>query len=231
MIPKIIHYIWLGEKKTKLVQKSIKTWKKKAPEYKIMEWNEETLPSFKNSYYQQAMATNNYAFASDYARLKVLQKYGGLYLDTDMYLLKNPTKLFKNKDLVFGINTTPPLMSTCLIAASRDNKFINEALDLYSTLNFEKKANPYLLTPILEKMYGFKEKDRTQFLDNRKVVAYNSDILLQPSFNAVAMHVGDISWQKRTWHDQVRILMRSNITTQFEAGIFRKFNDMFRKVI
>lgn len=231
MIPKIIHYIWFGGEKSAIAKRALHTWKKRAPEYRIIEWNEKNLPLFSNKYYQEALLTKNYAFASDYARLKILQKFGGLYMDTDMYLLENPNEILASRDLVFSVNTNPPLMSTSLIGASKNNEFINEALTVYSRLEFEKKANPYILTPILERMYGFKEKDITQSLDSGSVIALNSNILLQPSFKAVALHVGEFSWGEKTWRDKARILMRTKITAQVEAGIFRKINDICRKVI
>ena len=53
---------------------------------KIIEWNEDNLPNYSNTFYQQALANKDYAFASDYARLRILQQYGGVYMDTDMYL-------------------------------------------------------------------------------------------------------------------------------------------------
>ena len=89
MIPKIIHYIWLGGEKDEIVQKAIHTWKKRAPEFRIIEWN--------------ALKDKNYAIASDYARLSILKKYGGVYMDTDMFLLANPSNLLTNKDLVYGV--------------------------------------------------------------------------------------------------------------------------------
>ena len=90
MIPKIIHYCWFGKsKKPDVFYKCLATWEKYCPDFEIIEWNEENSKPFSNKFYKNALRKKKYAFASDYIRVKVLYEYGGVYLDTDMLLIKN----------------------------------------------------------------------------------------------------------------------------------------------
>lgn len=91
MIPKVIHYCWFGgKKKSKLIQKCIKSWHKYCPDYKIIEWNENnydisTAPLF----VRQAINEKKWAFATDYIRYQIIFENGGIYLDTDVELIRN----------------------------------------------------------------------------------------------------------------------------------------------
>ncbi len=90
MIPKVIHYCWFGESpKTLIVERCIHSWKTYCPDYEIIEWNESNSDQFSNKFYRQALRKKQYAFAADYIRIRVLEKFGGIYLDTDMLLINN----------------------------------------------------------------------------------------------------------------------------------------------
>lgn len=234
MIPRKIHYVWFGGAKPNNLKIALKTWKKKSPGYSIIEWNEKNSPYFDNTFYREALRQKDYAFASDYARLKILEKYGGVYIDTDMYLLKNIESVLKGHELVFGILNKDNIFSTSFIASIPNQPFIKKALDVYKNLSYEqghKIPNTALLSPLMSDMYNFEKKDRTQKKENGKIIAYNSNILLQPSFIAVALHIGEKTWAPHTRHDKLRIKAREHITNQFSAGIFRIANDIFRRII
>ena len=97
-IPKVIHYCWFGNgKMPKLAQKCIESWKKYCPEYKIVCWNEENFDINQNKYAREAYAAGKWAFVSDYVRLKVLYDEGGIYLDTDVELIKPLDKLIEER--------------------------------------------------------------------------------------------------------------------------------------
>ena len=88
-IPKIIHYCWFGGGPiSPESRKCIESWKKYCPDYKIIEWNEQNFEISQNRYAQQAYEAKKYAFVSDYVRLAVLYRYGGIYLDTDVELVR-----------------------------------------------------------------------------------------------------------------------------------------------
>lgn len=88
-IPKIIHYCWFGGKKLPdLAVKCIDSWKKYLPDYEIKEWNESNYNLDCCVYVREAYEAKKWAFVSDYARFDILYRYGGLYFDTDVELIK-----------------------------------------------------------------------------------------------------------------------------------------------
>jgi len=90
MIPKVIHYCWFGGNPLpKSAQKCIASWKKYLPDYEIKEWNESNFDVNIIPYTAEAYKAKKYAFVSDYARFWILYKYGGLYFDTDVEVIKN----------------------------------------------------------------------------------------------------------------------------------------------
>ena len=90
MIPKILHYIWFGNgEKTPLTKKCMESWKTFMPDFEIKVWDENIFNPYEScTYVKQAYEVKKWAFVSDYVRLKALYEYGGIYLDTDMELLK-----------------------------------------------------------------------------------------------------------------------------------------------
>lgn len=89
MIPKIIHYCWFGGKeKPELAKKCIASWKTLCPDWKIVEWNEENFPVGDYPYAAYCLAQKKWAFLSDFVRLAVVYQHGGVYLDTDVEVVR-----------------------------------------------------------------------------------------------------------------------------------------------
>ena len=89
MIPKKIHYCWFGGNPlSEGAKKYIETWKKYCPDYEIIEWNENNFDVTQNQYCKEAYEAKKWAFVSDYARFWILYKYGGIYFDTDVEVIK-----------------------------------------------------------------------------------------------------------------------------------------------
>lgn len=91
MIPKVIHYCWFGGKPLpKLAKKCIKSWKKYCPDYEIIRWDESNYDvSAAPLYVRQAYEAKKWAFVTDYVRLQIVYEHGGIYLDTDVELIKS----------------------------------------------------------------------------------------------------------------------------------------------
>lgn len=90
LIPKKIHYIWLGKKKIpSKLQYCIDSWKKYCPDYEIVRWDESNYDFHKNDYMRQAYEAGAYGFVPDYARLDILYTHGGIYMDTDVEVIKS----------------------------------------------------------------------------------------------------------------------------------------------
>lgn len=89
VIPKVIHYMWLGKKEIpQKLQYCIDSWKKYCPDYEIHQWNESNYDINKHLYMKQAYKNKKYGFVPDYARLDILYQYGGIYMDTDVELVR-----------------------------------------------------------------------------------------------------------------------------------------------
>ena len=94
-IPKKIHYVWMGGAlKNELALRCIESWKKYMPEYEIIEWNESNFDIDKFNYTHEAYDQKKWAFVSDAVRTYALQKYGGVYFDTDVELFCPPGDIF-----------------------------------------------------------------------------------------------------------------------------------------
>ena len=89
MIPKVIHYCWFGYNPIpKEYYSYMQSWQEKCPDYKIQRWDESNFDVDQNLYCKQAYARKKWAFVSDYARLKIIYEHGGIYLDTDVEVIK-----------------------------------------------------------------------------------------------------------------------------------------------
>lgn len=146
MIPKLIHYCWFGKKtKPKSVLDKIDTWKKYMPDYKIIEWNEENFPVNYNNYTLQAYKKKKYAFVSDVARIYALEKYGGVYLDTDIEVLKNFSCYLTNS-VILAYESSTTIM-TGFLAGEANHIIWKELLKSYARRSFIDKEGKEDCTP------------------------------------------------------------------------------------
>lgn len=171
-IPKTIHYCWFGgNPKPKLAEKCIKSWKRFAPDCELVEWNEENFDiTTAPLYVRQAYEAKKWAFVTDYARLKILYDYGGVYFDTDVELIKPIAPLFEH-DAFMGIERARDchkVASGLGIGAQKGFALIREIMEDYDTLSFYKEDGSedvttctVLNTEVLKK-HGFVEEDRLQ---------------------------------------------------------------------
>lgn len=138
MIPKIIHYCWFGGNPLpEEYQKYLASWKKFCPDYEIKEWNEGNFDLNSVPYVKEAYQSKKWAFITDYVRLYVLDTFGGIYMDTDVEVLRN-LDVFLGEEGFSGFerkNAVP----TGIMAAEKGQKFIHELLTQYDNLHFIKK--------------------------------------------------------------------------------------------
>lgn len=219
MIPKIIHYCWISENMNdelpEKVRECINTWKKYLPDYEIKRWNQYNFDISDSIYALQALKCKKYAFVSDYIRLAVLAKYGGIYLDTDVKVLKSFNELLDNK--VFVGFESKKMIATCIIGAEKNNCFIRTLLNYYSDKKFfddkgdiDLTPNTVLITRIL-KSYGLKLNNTFQTVKNINVYpedyfcAYNGVTKeMNITDNTFAVHLYAASWAKEEdilWYD------------------------------
>ena len=135
---KKIHYCWFGGKKLpKSVEDCIKTWKKFLPDYEIKQWNESNFDVNSFPFVKEAYESKKWAFVSDYVRIYALYNEGGLYLDTDVKILKDPTDVL-NKEVVLGYEDSGYVGTAMIYAQNPQNKYIKAILDYYGKIVVEK---------------------------------------------------------------------------------------------
>lgn len=144
MIPKIIHYCWFGKKeKPQIFTQCLDSWKKQCPDYEIIEWNEINSEQFSNKFYKDALRKKKYAFVSDFVRLKVLHEYGGIYLDTDMLIVKPIDNLLNY--IFFSGCEIKNRVNYAFFGGQKGNHFFKTMIDFYNHKEFDE-FNPPVIT-------------------------------------------------------------------------------------
>lgn len=204
MIPKIIHYIWLGGKpKPALVNICILSWKEKMPDFQIVEWNESNLDLDKiakeNRFFAECRKRKMWAFMADYLRLKVLYQQGGIYLDTDMQVIKSLSPLLDNLGFI-GMESED-YISCGIIACHAGNQLIGNVLKYYDEQIWCNSI--YTIPSVFTKVF----EDQSSILLLKKIPSkyfypytYNShfdvDCLTEDTYT--------IHWWAGSWNGQLR---------------------------
>ena len=208
-IPKKIHYCWFGRNpKPKMADTCFASWKKCCPDYEIIEWNEDNYDLSKAPLYvRQAYEAKKWAFVTDYVRLQVVYDQGGIYLDTDVELLKPLDPLLDNS-AYFGFED-PELVNTGLgFGAEQGTPILKEIMEDYEKLSFLKPdgtldtmACPARNTPFFVK-HGLQLNGEEQILDGNILILppeylcplnalTNED---QRTGNTISVHWFSASW-------------------------------------
>lgn len=138
MIPKVIHYCWFGGNPLpEDAKKCIESWKKHLPDYQIKEWNEKNFNVTTLKYTQQAYDSKKFAFVTDYVRLYALYTEGGIYMDTDVEVLK-PFDRFLHHNAFSGFESDGNV-PTGMMAAEKGSIWAKELLDDYNNREFIAK--------------------------------------------------------------------------------------------
>ncbi len=225
MIPKIIHYCWFGHGPLpKLAQECIASWKKFLPEYEIKEWNESNFDVNAIPYTQKAYELKKYAFVSDYARFWILYKYGGVYFDTDVEVIK-PMDDILEKGAFMGceydglkgakeIAVAPGLGLAC----EANDPLIQKIINFYKTQEYDWENNPktivHLTTEVLKEQ-GLKEITGFQNIGNFTI--YPSDYFapingitkrLHITKNTRTIHRYMASWSEKSKKENIKQKIR-----------------------
>ena len=231
MIPKIIHYCWYGRgEKSAAIKMCIESWKKYCPDYEIKEWNEDNSPMHIR-WIHDAYKHKKYAFVADYARFYALYQDGGIYMDTDMLLVK-PIDEFLADNMFIG-REDKYNASMGIIGMTKKNIFCKVVMEFYDKSIFDLVRPPIItrfLTPKLVE-YGFIEEDDTQQLANGLKV-YQSDYFY-PIHYTQEFDISDVySYQKPTtygihlwnksWTDEFKL---------FEAGEYKLgYSEVWKRI-
>lgn len=213
-IPRKIHYCWLGGKeKPDHVKQYMKSWKEKMPDYEIIEWNETTFPfsEVECRYLRQAQEAGKWAFVTDYMRLYILYKYGGIYLDTDVEIRKS-LQQFEADDSFIGFESSYTLC-TAVIGAKPGQNWIRELLELYERRSFIDSAGKMDTMPNSQYIFQFlqEKKGLTYSADKKRVmkdgpVVYPQRFFSPLNYLTMKMEMTDetctVHYYSGTWKDQ-----------------------------
>lgn len=157
MIPKIIHYIWLSnDPYPEEVQKCMDSWKL-LDGYDFIKWDTTNFDINSNSFVKKMYEAKLYAFASDYIRLQVLYEHGGIYLDSDIEIIKTLDDLLDNK--CFFAQMTKLDIAGYVFGCEKGNEVIKYLLDLYKNIEQPEILEKVISRPLWKYKWLNKDSD------------------------------------------------------------------------
>ena len=227
MIPKIIHYIWVGGKEKPVdIKRCMATWKKHLEGYKVIEWNESNFDIEQHPFVKAAYEAKKWAYVSDYIRAYAIYNYGGIYLDTDILLLDNFDDFLNHRAFVGFENPNYPF--TAAFGAEKGHPLVKDMLYYYDeldTYHFDfKNNNTISVSDILINKYGCKVGNMYQVL-KEGIAVYPDTILCNPSEKSVSIHVFTGTWldEKKAIARKINTFLKLRITNRKRAALFRKY--------
>ena len=222
MIPKIIHYCWFGGNPLPpLAIKCLASWKKYLTEYEIKEWNEDNFDLEQYQFAKEALEHKKFAFISDVCRLHVLKEYGGIYMDTDVEVLRS-LDVFLKKTAFSGFENDD-FVPTGIMASEKGSLWATEMLAYYDNRSFIKEngeldttSNTFIITQLMKEK-GFKMNNTFQEIENY-VTFYPNDYFCPKSYktgeielteNSYCIHHFAKSWipLKKKWKNIAKMKM------------------------
>lgn len=183
-IPKVIHYVWLGDEKPQMIKECLISWKSVMPDYEIREWGMADAESIQSEFLHSAIKTKKWAFAADFLRVWILYHYGGVYMDTDIYVYQRFDKFLEHRAFS-GIEFWAPEfykslrckkirgigVDSAILGAEKGHPWIKDILSFYEGKVFIDKPEyfmkiimPMVITEVSMK-YGFRYAPSFQVLE------------------------------------------------------------------
>ena len=217
MIPKKIHYVWVGgnEKNNKHLEG-----------YEVIEWNENNFDIDSHPFVKAAYKAKKWAYVSDYIRAYVIYKYGGIYLDTDILVLDNFDRFLNNRAFVGFENPQYPF--TAVFGAEPGHPLVKDMIEYYDRLDEYKfdfeKNNTISVSDLLIKKYHCKVGNKFQILDE-DIAVYPDTVLCNPSENSISIHVFTGTWLegKKALARKINVFLKIHVTNKKRAKLFRKY--------
>ena len=227
MIPKKIHYLWVGgNEKNNTIKQCMKTWGKHLEGYEVIEWNENNFDIDSHPFVKAAYKAKKWAYVSDYIRAYVIYKYGGIYLDTDILVLDNFDRFLNNRAFVGFENPQYPF--TAVFGAEPGHPLVKDMIEYYDRLDEYKfdfeKNNTISVSDLLIKKYHCKVGNKFQILDE-DIAVYPDTVLCNPSENSISIHVFTGTWLegKKALARKINVFLKIHVTNKKRAKLFRKY--------
>lgn len=226
MIPKVIHYCWFGGGKIPAdLQKCIDSWKRIMPDWEIRLWNEYNYDITTCEYMKEAYEARKWGFVSDYARLDICFRHGGIYLDTDVEAVK-PFDNLINLEAFCGFEQgrgkSPDYVGTGLgFGCRKGHEMIGKMRDYYIGMHFIKPDSSLDLTPcpVINTRFllseGLKLNNEKQNINGLTVLPYEYFCpmnqytgILTLTRNTYSIHHYSASWCSEADQEFIRLRMK-----------------------
>ena len=205
----------------------IDSWKSNLRDYKLRIWTEDSLDLRQFPFAWQAFQTGKYAFVSDVVRLYALYQEGGIYLDTDMLLLKNFDVLLVED--FFTAEYRPSNLNAAVIGSKPGHPLLNTLLDVYKNLEFDF-LRPKTIPDVFDKIvWSFPDKSvkiyPPDFFYPLPLEKKGEDFTKYLTENSFAVHLWNHSWK-----DEFVLLREDRFWDSFQLSIKHVFSypDMYR---
>lgn len=225
MIPKVIHYCWFGRgAMPELAIKCIESWKKFLPDYTMKLWNEDSFDINTVAYVKEAYEARKFAFVTDYIRLYALYNEGGIYMDTDVEVLKSLDNLLTLPAFSGYESNKHSNFPTGLMASAAGGIWVKEQLDYYTDRHFllpdgnlDMTTNTITISRIM-KENGFELTGDYQVYKNN-MHCFPSDYfcpltstrVLKLTKNSYCIHHFAGSWRVKTRKEKIKLFITQKI--------------------
>ncbi len=198
VIPKIIHGIWFSkEPMPELYQKCLESWRKHSPDYEIKIWDLDMYKPDHCLFFEQAIEHKNWSFASDYTRADLLYRYGGVYMDLDVEMLRSIDDLLYN-DAYMSFESLDRIECGSGMGAKPAHPIMKEICESYKNRPYlredgiwDNSTCPVRYTKVIEK-HGLKKNGGFQFVDD--ITIYPFEVLTGKSFDTGIIYNTDLSY-------------------------------------
>lgn len=200
-IPKTIHYCQYGSRGLSEVGEScFSSWERVLPDYELRVWNEGS--GLADSPYAQAtLKARKYAFVADYVRCAALYTHGGVYLDTDVEVLR-PFDPLLGQQMFLGYEA-PGLVGTAIIGARPGHPLLKRIMDRLDdearsgTISY--RPGPDLITEELvhfspEQVALFSEEYFYPYNPHTSVAVRKKPLISNMTENTYCVHQWEGSW-------------------------------------
>ncbi|MBB3185985.1 glycosyltransferase family 32 protein [Microbacter margulisiae] len=241
-IPKILHYCWFGEHEMPdNIQQCLTSWQFLKPEYQFICWNESNFDVSRYQFTKEAYEQKKWAFVADFARLEALYQYGGIYLDTDVMMLRSFDHLLNSYQLVLGSDEFGGII-TSFMAATPQHPYINECLSIYQNKSFIKATgkldmtiNNVVMNNLLRSHYKINHNTNEEL----GLIIYPDDYFQVKSFVSGKLHLTEnscmIHHMNKSWDSvfaKILELLRTKILVPIiGTKAYVQLNDFVRRLV
>ncbi|MBR1564534.1 MAG: glycosyl transferase [Paludibacteraceae bacterium] len=246
MIPKIIHYCWFGRgQMPELALRCIESWKHYLPDYELRLWNEDTFDLDMYQYAREAYDNRKFAFVTDVVRLWALNEYGGIYMDTDVEVLRSLDDLLELPAFTGYEASMSNAPVTGIMASEAHGIWVREQLAYYEGRHFLKPDGTLDMTTntqtisrimqengfIIDGKYGI-YKDNMHIFPVDWFCPLTSTRVLKLTKNTRCIHHFAGSWRERTRKDILKDFVADEVLgrklTNLLVSLKRKLVGLFR---